>query len=223
MYPASVQILLSQFPLGKKMVIMASSELTASSAQPPEHSTALVCKHNTIQTLSIVALHSFCIITLQYGYITLLLLVFQWYYRASHGQLDHWLVWEMQPVLQWKLKMAENFIGGFFFLLPFSTNAASRKPPALWMNPVTHRTDSAPLLSGKNTHIIRTSTFIAYIFLACPPLPLRSVFPDVVFISNFICASCFYGDADDLCHLHNQSACLYLLLFLMGMYLCASL
>lgn len=42
MYPARVQILLSHPPLGRKMVMMANRELTASRAQPPEQSTALV-------------------------------------------------------------------------------------------------------------------------------------------------------------------------------------
>jgi len=42
MYPARVQILLSHPPLGRKIVMMANRELTASNAQPPEHSTALV-------------------------------------------------------------------------------------------------------------------------------------------------------------------------------------
>jgi hypothetical protein len=42
MYPASVQILLSQPPLGRKMVMMANRELTARREHPPEHSTALV-------------------------------------------------------------------------------------------------------------------------------------------------------------------------------------
>lgn len=42
MYPARVQILLSHPPLGRKMVMMANKELTASRAQPPEQSTALV-------------------------------------------------------------------------------------------------------------------------------------------------------------------------------------
>lgn len=47
MYPVSVQTLLSHVPPGRKMVMMASRELTASRAQPPEHSTALVCKTHT--------------------------------------------------------------------------------------------------------------------------------------------------------------------------------
>lgn len=42
MYAARVQILLSHPPLGRKMVMMANRELTASRAQPPEQSTALV-------------------------------------------------------------------------------------------------------------------------------------------------------------------------------------
>lgn len=44
MPPASVHIFLSHVPPGRKMVTMARRELTASRAQPPEHSTALVCK-----------------------------------------------------------------------------------------------------------------------------------------------------------------------------------
>lgn len=56
MYPANVQILLSQAPPGRKMVMMASRELTASRAHPPEHSTALVWNTHNVQHLQILLL-----------------------------------------------------------------------------------------------------------------------------------------------------------------------
>lgn len=109
MYPANVQIFLSQFPLGKKTVMMASSELTANSAQPPEHSTALVCKYDTIQTLSVVHCIIFASLacsmaTLHYYY------YFQGFCGLSPDQLDDCLVWDIQPAQQLKLKVAENII-----------------------------------------------------------------------------------------------------------------
>lgn len=57
MYPARVQILLSHPPLGRKMVMMANRELTASRAQPPEHSTALVWNTDT-QLFNFSSIHS---------------------------------------------------------------------------------------------------------------------------------------------------------------------
>lgn len=186
MYPASVQIFLSQFPLGKKTVMMASRELTASSAQPPEHNTALVCKHNTIQTLSVV--RGIICASLPCNMATLLLL-FQCYYRVS-------LVWETQPGLQWKLKMAENFIGALFFFC-FSFRLAQGLEHCGWTQSPIAQTrppcclEKIPIISAL-APLLQISSY--------PDLlsPLVRVLPDAVLMSiYFIRVSCFYGDAYD--------------------------